>query len=171
MAAEYLMHEDEIEAFNISQTAKIVSIRKKQMANKNTKKVQLHRLINALTTICIVLAIAGLFSAYVYKNSLVNEAKYDIFNLKAEIKSLNAEAEELSASIENQLELTNIEKIAVENLNMQYPSKEQMVYIESSYNYALAPVSLEAEPVAIAPVQENDASFTEFVTALFSRND
>ncbi len=170
MTAQYYMHEDEIEAFNVSQTAKIVSIRQKQLAKQNTKKVQLHRFLNALYTICIVLAIAGLFSAYIYKNSLVNEAKYDIFNLKAEIKSLNAEIGELNASIENQLELTNIEQIAVEKLNMQYPSKEQMVYIDSSFDYALAPVSIEAEPVATAPV-EKESTFAEFVTALFSLND
>ncbi len=138
MTAQYEMRDFEVDAFNQSQSAKIISIRKKRLEKENAKKIAFHNFKMMLSSVVIVLLVAGLFSTYVYKSSLVNEAKYEIFNLKAEIKSLDAQVEELSASIENQTELKNIEQIAKESLNMQYPSSEQIVYIDSSYHFALA---------------------------------
>lgn len=171
MTAQAKMHDYEIEQFNESQTAKIVSIRKKRMEKENAKKIAFHNFMNMLYSVAIVLIIAGLFSSYIYKSSLVSEAKYDIFNLKAEIKTLNAQIEEMSANIENQTELKNIEKIAVETLNMQYPTPEQMVYIDSSYNFAL---ELSGTEVAVGSmsVQPVKKPFLEtFVTALFNANN
>lgn len=169
MSALVEMYDDEIEEFNVSQHAKIVSIRKKRMEKENAKKIAFHNFLNMLASIAIVLIIAALFSTYIYKNSMVNEAKYDIFNLKSEIKSLNAQIEELSASIENQTELKNIEKIAMEQLNMVYPAQEQIVYIDANYHFALVDQSgeLYAEPVQVV---SKKPIFEQLFTALFNSN-
>jgi len=165
------MHEEEIDRFNKIQNAKIISIRQKRMEKEKARKLALHRFMGMLQSIAIVLFIAVLFTSYVYKNSLVNEAKYDINNLKAEIKSLNAQIEEYNAKIENQTGLKNIEKIAVETLGMQYPTPEQMVYIESTAHYALLSDSPE---IIVEPVKnsQNTPMVKELFAALLgSKND
>ncbi len=169
MTAQYEMRDFEIDAFNESQSAKIVSIRKKRLEKENAKKIALHNFMNMLYSVAIVLVVAGLFSTYVYKSSLVNEAKYQIFNLKAEVKSLNAQIEELSANIESQTELKNIEQIAKESLNMQYPFSEQIVYIDSNYHFALAtPITESAQQSKAEVVATNSPLLEELVTALFN---
>ena len=137
MSAMVEMYDHEYEQFNSTQNAKIISIRKKRLEKENAKKKAKHNFLTMLSTVAIVVFIAMLMSTYIYKSSLVNEAKYDIFNLKSEIKSLNAQIEELNADIENQTELKNIEKIAMEELNMVYQSAEQMVYIDGGQYFAL----------------------------------
>lgn len=172
MTAQVEMQDYEIDAFNVSQSAKIVSIRKKRLEKETAKKVAFHNFMNMLYSVAIVLVVAALFSTYVYKSSLVNEAKYEIFNLKAEIKSLNAQIEEMSANIENQTELKNIEQIAIESLNMQYPSNEQIVYIDSNYHFALAKPVTESMTLAKADSgATNRPVLEELVTALFNANN
>lgn len=138
MTAQYLMEEEEIKAFNHSQSAKIINIRQKRLEKEKAKKLAFESFKNALFSIALVLFVAGLFSLYIYKNSLVNEAKYEIYNLKETIKSANAEREELTAKIESQTELKNIEKLAVETLGMQYPVSGQIVYVTPKYEFALS---------------------------------
>ena len=171
MTAQYEMRDFEIDAFNQSQSAKIISIRKKRLEKENAKKIAFHNFVNMLYSVMIVVMIAGLFSTYIYRNSLVNEAKYEIFNLKAEIKSKNAQIEELSANIENQTELKNIEQIAKASLNMQYPSAEQIVYIDSNYHFALATRSPESESQAKVQFEpSNKPVLKQFVASLFNAN-
>jgi len=167
MSAMVEMYDHEYEQFNSTQNAKIVSIRKKRLEKENAKKKAKHNFLTMLSTIAIVVFIATLMSTYIYKSSLVNEAKYDIFNLKAEIKSLNAQIEELNADIENQTELKNIEKIAMEELNMVYPSAEQMVYIDGSQYFTLKDESGEilVEPVIVT---EQKPFFEEILGMLFN---
>jgi len=178
MTSQALMQDYEVEQFNVSQSAKIVSIRKKRMEKENAKKMAFHNFMNMLHSVAIVLMIAALFSSYIYKSSLVSEAKYDIFNLKSEIKTLNAKVEELSADIENQTELKNIEKIAVETLGMQYPAPEQMIYIDSTYHFVLAQandaisvsaVNLDTPIAKGLPIKK--PFIEELVSALFNTNN
>lgn len=166
MTAKYELDDYEVERFNANQAAKIISIRQKRMANEKAKKAARHTFFGALTTIFIVLTIAAISSSYIYKSSLVGEAKYDINNMKTEIKSLNAQIEELSAKIENQSGLKNIEQIAIETLNMQYPTKEQMVYVDKLYAYEL-PVIQPEEVVDLPDMTTSDNLIKDLVTALF----
>lgn len=172
MTAKYEMHDYEIEQFNNAQAAKIISIRQKRMEKAKAKKIAFHNFIGLVQSILIVLAIAGLFSVTIYQNVKVNEAKYNIFNLKAEIKSLNAEIEELTANIENQTGLKNIEKIAIDTLGMKYPSKEQIVYIDAEYTYALGTTTPE---IIVEPVLKRESQtplMKQIVSALFNpKND
>ncbi|HAS74637.1 MAG TPA: hypothetical protein DCS67_10880 [Clostridiales bacterium UBA8960] len=170
MTARYEMNDFDIEQFNESQTAKIVSIRKKRLEKENAKKIALHHFMNMLQSVLIVLVIAGLFSSYIYRNAQVNEAKYDIFNLKAEIKSLSAQIEELGAKIENQTGLKNIEKVAIETLGMKYPSKEQMVYIDSQYHFALGSTSPQIMVEPVVRRESRQPLLEKLVSALFNAN-
>lgn len=137
MAASLKVYDYEVEAFNRSQTEKIVHIKKARMAREKEKRKHQSRFASHCCSIFIVLLFAVVLGTVIYKNSIINETKYEIFNLKAEIKSLNAKAEELSANIERQTELKNIEQIAINQLNMQYPSQAQIVYIEQKHYFTL----------------------------------
>lgn len=166
MTARHEMNDFDIEQFNESQAAKIVSIRKKRLEKENAKKIAFHNFMNMLQSVLIVLVIAGLFSSYIYRNAQVNEAKYDIFHLKAEIKSLNAQIEELSAKIENQTGLKNIEKVAIETLGMKYPTKEQIVYIDSSHHFVLGTTSPKIMVEPIVKRETRQPLFEKLVSAL-----
>lgn len=162
----------EIEQFNYSQAEKIVSIKKKRLEREKAKKKAFNQVVNLFCSVAIVLIFAVIFGSIIFQNSLVNEAKYDIFNLKSEIKSLNAKVEEMNAKIENHTELNNIEKIAIEELNMKYPSKEQLVYIDSNYNYALeTPKFQTAEGSDMVAENSSDQPLHDFVLAIFKTNN
>lgn len=137
MGASLKAHDFEVEAFNRSQTEKIVHIKKARMAREQEKRKHQSRFWTHCCSIFIVLLFALVMGSVIYKNSIINETKYEIFNLRSEIKSLNAKAEELTAKIERQTELKNIEQIAIQQLNMQYPTKEQIVYIDQKYYFTL----------------------------------
>lgn len=172
MTARIESSEYEIEQFNHSQAEKIVSIKKKRLEREKAKKKALNQVANLLCSIAIVVIFAVIFGSIIFQNSLVNEAKYDIFNLKSEIKSLNAKVEEMNAKIENHTELNNIEKIAIDELNMQYPTKEQLVYIDSTYNYALEiPKFQTAEASDVETGNSSDQLVHDLVSALFKINN
>lgn len=162
----------EIEQFNHSQAEKIVSIKKKRLEREKVKKKAFNQVVNLFCSVVIVMLFAVIFGSIIFQNSLVNEAKYDIFNLKSEIKSLNAKVEEMNAKIENHTELNNIENIAINELNMQYPSKEQLVYIDSNFQYVLeTPTHQTAEGVGEGIDNKSEQFVQELVSALFKPNN
>lgn len=172
MTARIESSEYEIEQFNHSQAEKIVSIKKKRLEREKAKKKALNQVVNLFCSIAIVMIFAVIFGSIIFQNSLVNEAKYDIFNLKSEIKSLNAKVEEMNAKIENHTELNNIEKIAIDELGMQYPTKEQLVYIDSNYSYALeTPKFQTAEGNDTGTGNSSDQLVHDLVSALFKTNN
>jgi len=165
--------DNEIQAFNQQQSAKIVDIRKKQLKREQSKKVAKQKFFVTFQTAVIILTLAAMFSLIVYRNSLVNEAKYDIFNMKSEIKSLNSDIEELSAAIENQTDIKTVEKIAIEELNMQYPKAEQYIYIGAPYYYALTKTDFdvaETDDTSEFDESKKDISIMDTISALFKSN-
>jgi DNA gyrase/topoisomerase IV subunit A len=167
MSGRYLATEYEIQQFNQSQTAKIISIKQKRLEKENARKKAICQFRNTLYSVTIVLVFALIFGSIIYQNSLVNEAKYDIFNLKSEIKSLEAQIEEMNAKLESHTELKNIETKAMNQLNMQYPTKEQIVYLDSSHEYVLdAPDPVEPEIIT----QNSETKWNDLIAALLNSN-
>lgn len=164
-------HRDDLDMFdfNKSQTAKIVNIRKKRLEREKQKKRAKATFFNVVKSMLLVFIFVCMLSMIIYKNSLVSEAKYDIFNLKSEIKSFNTQIEELNAQIEQATELKTVEKIAMEELKMQYPTKEQIVYVEAGPQYALAEKPPEAFIATDAKTQKGDM-VEELVAAIFKAN-
>ncbi|MBF4691599.1 FtsB/FtsL family cell division protein [Fusibacter ferrireducens] len=164
-----LQNEYEFDDFNKSQSAKIVSIRKKRLEREKQKKRAKTTLINTVKSLLLVFIFVAMLSMIIFKNSLVSEAKYNIFNLKSEIKSLNTQIEELNADIEQKTELKAVEKIAIEELKMQYPTKAQIVYVDSTVQYALEDKQ-SVIPMASEIVKEEPSLFKDIVAALFRAN-
>ena len=168
-------YEDEVTTFNKDQSAKIIEIRKRQFARNNAKKVAKERLKTLFVTFVTLALFSSMFAMVIYKNSLVNEKKYYIFSLKSEIKSLSTEVEELQTAVENSTDIKTVEKIAIETLNMQYPSSDQYVYINATNQFAVSEeiIAAQAEVSEVLPLPEiegNVNSAFETITALLKHN-
>lgn len=172
LAERHVFDEAEVHAFNQSQSKKIVEIRKKRLEQENAKRIAREKLKALLTTVILLAVFSSMFGVLIYKNSLVNEKKYEIFALKSQIKSLNTQIEELETAMENTTDIKTVEKMALETLNMQYPTKDQYVYIDSSANYMVSEsteIAL-AENDVIKPIVQvhEEGSLSDAITALFT---
>ena len=64
-----------------------------------------------------------------YRNSQINEKFSKVQTLKRELSAVQKENEQLKVSIENSLNLNNVEKVAKEKLGMQKLTNKQTIYI------------------------------------------
>lgn len=76
-----------------------------------------------------VIGIFMLLLTISYRNSQINEKFNKVQTLKRELSAIQKENEQLKVSIENSLNLNNIEKVAKEKLGMQKLTSKQTVYI------------------------------------------
>lgn len=60
----------------------------------------------------------------------VSELKYDIHYLKKELKAQEISRDELKTKVDTKTSIREIEKKAKEELNMDYPKKDQIKYID-----------------------------------------
>ena len=77
----------------------------------------------------IVVAIFIFLLTISYRNSQINEKFSNVQSLKNQLSSLQKENEQLKVSIENGLNLNNIEKLAKEKLGMQKLTNKQTLYV------------------------------------------
>jgi cell division protein FtsL len=115
---------------NVDETAK-----RHEIKRQNDKQ---HR--HLLTSLRIIALSGFLFMALAFlviRYADVYEAKYQIHSMQKEIKAVQQEIEEINASMDSTVSLENIERVAVQELKMQYPQPEQIVYLTSNWNYSL----------------------------------
>lgn len=80
----------------------------------------------------VTLVVIGVFMLLLtisYRNTQINEKFNEMQSLKTELSSLQKENEQLEVTIENSLNLNNIEKLAKEKLGMQKLTNKQTVYV------------------------------------------
>jgi len=118
---------------------KKASTLKQQKAEQQPKK-QLKSHTKIVVQIFVVFAI--LF-AIGYQNSLINESFNRKTNLQNQLSATKKENEQLRVSIENNLNLNNIEKIAKERLGMQKLDESQKVYVNLPKKDYVEPASEE----------------------------
>lgn len=100
------------------------SVQIKKDNNKNTKKAN-HKL-RAVKYLTIGFFILFAIS---YRNSLINESFSKKEQLKRDLNAIQKTNEQLQVSIENSLNLNNVEQSAKEKLGMQKPTNSQKVYV------------------------------------------
>ncbi|MCI8485750.1 MAG: hypothetical protein HFJ20_01270 [Clostridia bacterium] len=100
------------------------SVQIKKDNKKGTKKAN-HKLraVKYLTIGFLILF------AISYRNSVINESFKQKEKLKKELSALQKTNEQLQVSIENSLNLNNVEQSAKEKLGMQKPTNSQKVYV------------------------------------------
>lgn len=99
---------------------------KQNQKSKTHKKEKNKRVKQTLT----VFALFVVLVAISYRNSAINESFSKVQKLKSELSEIQKENEQLEVSIENSLNLNNIEQIAKEKLGMQKLTNRQTVYVE-----------------------------------------
>lgn len=130
--------------------------RQKVQISKEQKK-------NQMKITLFVIAIFGVLLTISYRNSQINEKFTEMQNLKQELASLQKENEQTKVSIQNGLNLTNIEKLAKEKLGMQKLTNRQTIYVSlPKKDY----VESASEKVVI---EDNENWFQKFVDKIFNR--
>lgn len=103
---------------------KFVHIDKNNKKKKGTKKA--NNKLKAVRYLAIGFAILFAIS---YRNSLINESFSRKEQLKKELNAIQKTNEQLQVSIENSLNLNNVEQSAKEKLGMQKPTNSQKIYV------------------------------------------
>ena len=111
----------------------------------------------------IVVAIFIFLLTISYRNSQINEKFSNVQSLKNQLSSLQKENEQLKVSIENGLNLNNIEKLAKEKLGMQKLTNKQTLYVS-------LPKKEYVESATEEVVIENSKNwFEQFVDKIFNK--
>lgn len=87
-----------------------------------------------------VLCLAVVFVSMVLvlvRYSQIAEKKVHIYHIKSEMKQMELTQDEMNAELDRSLDLELIEKTAIEQLGMQYPTSTQIVYIQDEARYTL----------------------------------
>ena len=111
----------------------------------------------------LVLAIFAVLFTISYRNTKINEKFNEMQTLKAEVSSLQKENEQLQVTIENSLNLSNIEKQAKEKLGMQKLTNKQTVYVNLPKKDYIETATEKVE------INENKNWFENFVDKIFNR--
>ena len=106
-------------------------VQKKQESKQKVevKKMSKEELNKKIKLVCyIAFGFAVLFTIS-YRNSIINEKFSEKEGLKTELAEIQKVNEQLEVSIENELNLTNVEAVAKEKLGMAKLNNSQKVYI------------------------------------------
>ena len=119
---------------SLQKEKKAIEVNKKSKV-KASQKLQIIVSIAALVGLCI-----GMIFGYVQ----LTETKYRIYYLDKEARELSAQIENLKIELESVKKTDIIERQAKEMLGMQYPQKDQTVYLDMGDQ----PITALKEPAA-----------------------
>ncbi len=110
---------------------KVKNINEYKKENKNKHKKRQGRKIKkvilrfGLFLVCFLMIIVNICGY-----SVIGNLKYDIYYLKKELREEEIRLDELKAKVDTNSSIREIEERAKEELNMDYPKKNQIIYIE-----------------------------------------
>ena len=104
--------------------------KKKSTAKSKQEKVRPKRKLKSQVKLVaeILLIFAGLL-VISYRNSLINESFSENEGLKTNLAAIEKENAQLRVNLENNLNLSNIEKLAEDKLGMQKLDNSQKIYV------------------------------------------
>ncbi len=79
----------------------------------------------------------GLLYAVVYRYAEIFERNYNIESLEREIVALEREIENINGQTDSTIVLQNVEYVAINDLGMQYPKPEQIIYLNQKWDYKI----------------------------------
>ena len=100
----------------------------KDLPKQDVKLSKEQKMKHRKATLLVMVIFAVLFTIS-YRNTQINEKFNEMQELKTKLSSLQKENEQLQVTIENSLNLSNIEKQAKEKLGMQKLTNKQTVYV------------------------------------------
>ena len=138
-----------------------LSVNKEQFNSKNEKKEKTN--VKArLKMIMFLMAGFSILFAISYQNSLISESFNKKEQYKKEMEALSKTNQQIEVSIENNLNLNNIEQVAKDKIGMQKLSNDQKIYVSLPKEDYVAPA---AEQVII----EEDSGFFEKLIQGFTK--
>ena len=142
------------------QNIKVVKDLPKQDVKLSKEQKMKHR----KATLLVMVIFAVLFTIS-YRNTQINEKFNEMQELKTKLSSLQKENEQLQVTIENSLNLSNIEKQAKEKLGMQKLTNKQTVYVSlPKKDY----IESATEKIEISDTNEENW-FEKIVDRIFNR--
>lgn len=135
-------------------------IKKPSNSKQEKKKQKIERIkfnFTVILNISVLLIVAFLL---IFRNASINQSFAEIQNLKTQVSELQKENDQLEISIQNSLNLSNIELIAKETLGMQKLSTKQTIYLTLPKKDYVEP---STEKVVI---EEEKGGFKEFLKFL-----
>ena len=111
---------------------------KPKVDNKKQAKIEIKSKVHLFIKCIFMFAILFLI---IFRNSQINEAFSTIQDLKAQMTEIQKENDQLEVSIQNSININNIEQAAKEKLGMQKRSNKQTVYINLSKKDYVEPKS------------------------------
>lgn len=95
----------------------------------NQNKIAKEEFNKKVRFICYILFGFTVLFTISYRNSIINEKFNEKESLKAQLAEIQKTNEQLEVNVENELNLTNVEKLAKEKLGMSKLSNSQKVYV------------------------------------------
>lgn len=129
----------------------------KKVDSKKQLKLEAASKVKLFLKVFLMLAILFLI---IFRNSQINEAFSNIQGLKADMTKIQKENDQLEVSIQNSININNIEQAAKEKLGMQKRTNKQTVYINLSKKDYVEPKS---EKVIL---EENSNIWTQVIEKL-----
>lgn len=119
--------------YNPARKRKTVQREVPKQVTKNVQRQEVKRSVEEkkknMRHAVTVLALFIVLFTISYRNSLINESFKEVQSLKGDLASIKKENEQLQVSIENGLNLNNLEQEAKERLGMQKLTNKQTEYI------------------------------------------
>lgn len=109
----------------------------KRNAEKKMRDYQAKKVTRFLRTLLFCSFVFASLAAMIYQYSALYEQQYVVNGLKSDISQMTMDIEEVKSTLDSTVSLDNVERVAMTELNMQYPKPEQIVYIKSNWHYAL----------------------------------
>ncbi len=129
------------------------------LLEKKQRRYQRKRRVRFLMKAFIsCLFVFGMLSFLIMRYAVIYEINYTISGLEREIDELELEKDDMSVRLDSTVVLDNIEKVAFTELGMQYPKPEQIIYINSNWNYTL---DEEFAYLDREPVMQNDIMYDD----------
>lgn len=128
IVAQRKYYDAEQEAYHVGEK------QNKEISNKNSKKMKaLHKVQIIFSIMFIACLCIGILLGYVR----LTELKYQVHYLNKEAMQLEAHIENLKVEVESVKRSDMIEQKAKVELGLQYPQKEQMIFLEVDPNLTM----------------------------------
>lgn len=122
----------------IEENRRLRLVKNDEIRNQKKVKKDINKSRKYICLFCAVVFIIGAaYFSEVYMKSLLTETQLNLFSQKQIINELRIESEGLSTEIDKAVVLEMVEKRAIEELNMQKATPEQIKYIVQNYQYTL----------------------------------
>lgn len=131
----------------------------KEKKSIETNKKNKVKVSHKLQIIISITALVGLCIGMIFGYAQLTETKYRIYYLDKEVNELSAQIETLKVELES-LKKTDIIETQAKELHLQYPQKDQIVYLD-----------IDDQPITVVKDAETKNLETEEKKGVFSLKD